>query len=560
MYRITDKTTLPWYYKVENDFPEPKNECTQCKEYMVRMRDGKALNTRVFIPNIEAPFNVLFTRNPYPANESLYEALYLPFVEQGYCVVIQDCRGTGKSEGLWEPFKNERNDGIDALNWLNDQVWVKAIGTFGRSYSGYTQWIVGDRLPNKVKTMFLEVYGINRYDQVYTNGVFREDIYTSWAFGNSGIDSKIPANQQYQMAIRQTPAENRDVNILGQKMPFYDDYLREINGNSAYWKNSIWQTLADIPAKISVPVTITDGWANHHLQGSLLGFSQLSPQIKQKSRLIVTPTDHVGQLTGDLDYQQTNYFGFMNLKANLDWFNHILCGSREVFSSKVYLMRGNEWIDYQPIEQQQKVYLADNHSLKLQVSPESCATFIYNPMHPVNWPGGNELLAWIIPGFTALPHGFVKSMPYKERTDTLKFTTSKYQQVAKIIGTIKVHLVVASNKKDTTFAVRLCEQTSQGYYINIKDGISSIVGRNGHSHSEYQPHTKVGLDIVLGDIAWKLHAGSRLVLLVSSSNFPMYAIHSNRAGMWSKHEVTNNPAQQEVFLGNASYLEIPTLV
>ena len=99
------------------------------------MRDGIKLATRIFEPNFDVPYEVLFTRNPYPANTKLLEALYIPFVEQGYCLIIQDCRGTGDSQGKWEPFKNERKDGIDSLKWLNQQGWIKSIATFGRSSS-----------------------------------------------------------------------------------------------------------------------------------------------------------------------------------------------------------------------------------------------------------------------------------------------------------------------------------------------------------------------------------------------------------------------------------------
>lgn len=557
MYQVTDKQALPWYQKVKQDFPPAKYQCDQNKEIMVPMHDGINLNTRLFIPNADGPYHVLFTRNPYPANEDLCEALYLPFVEQGYCVVIQDCRGTGKSQGIWEPFKNERQDGVDALNWLNEQEWVLDMATFGRSYSGYTQWIVGDMLPNKVKTMFLEVYGINRFDQVYTNGVFREDIYTSWAFGNSGVKSKIPSWKQYQMAIKDTPAENRDKDVLNQRLPFYDEYLREIEPTNDYWKKSLWQTLYDVPEKINVPVVVTDGWADHHLQGSLLGYKRLRPEIKNKSRLIVTPTDHIGNVTGDLDYQDINHFGFMNMRANLDWFNYILKDEKASLDSKVYLMGANRWINYEPTNKNSKYYLNIGQKLSVDASQTDSLSFRYDPTKPVSWPGGNELLAWIIPKFTDSPHGFVKTRPYVQRKDVLSFESQPFQETQVLNGTIRLHLRVSSSKVDTDFSARLCIKNSQGDYINIKDGISSIAGRNGIKNDSYHPDTPITLNYTLGDIAWQVNQGDCLVLLVSSSNFPMYTLHSNRAGLWSKQKITKNVADQTIFVGADSYIELP---
>ena len=48
---------------------------------------------------------------------------------RGYGYVVQTCRGTGKSEGHWEPNVNERPDGRDTLQWLNDQPWACLLYT-----------------------------------------------------------------------------------------------------------------------------------------------------------------------------------------------------------------------------------------------------------------------------------------------------------------------------------------------------------------------------------------------------------------------------------------------
>ena len=60
------------------------------------------------------------------------------------------CRGTGKSEGHWEPNTNERPDGRDTLQWLNDQPWAESIGYFGASYLALTGWAIADIVPPKV--------------------------------------------------------------------------------------------------------------------------------------------------------------------------------------------------------------------------------------------------------------------------------------------------------------------------------------------------------------------------------------------------------------------------
>ena len=44
----------------------------------------------------------------------------------------QDARGRFDSEGEWEPFINEANDGLDAVEWVAKQSWSTGkIGTSG---------------------------------------------------------------------------------------------------------------------------------------------------------------------------------------------------------------------------------------------------------------------------------------------------------------------------------------------------------------------------------------------------------------------------------------------
>ncbi|WP_189269877.1 CocE/NonD family hydrolase [Lacticaseibacillus paracasei] len=562
MYRVENPSVLPWYEKVTEDYPKARYYCDSIEEVQIEMRDGIKLNTRIFRPNRKEPFNVLFTRNPYPANEKAYEALYLPFVEQGYCLIIQDCRGTGKSEGKWEPFTHERDDGIDALTWIQNQEWIKTVGTFGRSYSAFTQWIVGDLLPSKVKTMILEVFGIDRYNQVYSNGMFREDIYTSWAFANSGVKSNLSTANQYQIALKHSPANSRDLKILNQSLPFYQDYLCETNPNSDYWKNSIWETLIEIPEKINVPVLVTDGWADHHLQGSLDGFRRLRPEIRKQSRIIVTPTDHIGNLTGSLNYPNSERFGFMNMRANLDWFNHMVKGNKDIFDSSFYLMRKGLWLDPEMRNiTSYKLNFSSIDSLSERNGKPGQTHFISDPTIPNTWPGGNELLAWITPGFTNQPHGFTNALPYSKTNQSIRFESDNFKKNEVFIGETTIGLMVASSATDTAFAVRLCEHTAEGYYINIKDGISSLSGRNNNYEQAYKPGTRVKLTINLGDIAWEIKEGSSLVVLVASGNFPMYAIHSNHAGQWSHQTLRKTIAQQTVFVGKGgSFLNLPLVV
>ncbi len=106
------------------------------------MRDGTVLRANVFRPVGEGPFPVLVTRHPY--GKDLFESGYLDFkalVRAGYIVVSQDTRGRFTSDGEWAPWKHEREDGYDTVEWAASLPGSNGrVGMFGGSYLGSTQW------------------------------------------------------------------------------------------------------------------------------------------------------------------------------------------------------------------------------------------------------------------------------------------------------------------------------------------------------------------------------------------------------------------------------------
>ena len=84
-------------------------------------------------------------RTPYDKNfyrERTAESGMFPyfFAEQGYVVVIQDCRGRFESEGTYVVSAADSRDGDDAITWAALQPWSNGcVGTYGCSYSGENQ-------------------------------------------------------------------------------------------------------------------------------------------------------------------------------------------------------------------------------------------------------------------------------------------------------------------------------------------------------------------------------------------------------------------------------------
>ena len=121
----------------------------------VPMRDGVVLKAHVWHPAGGERVPVLITRTPYGRGE---DATGPDFVRQatarGYAVVVQDVRGRYGSEGEYEPYRHEGQDGYDTIEWAAHQPWSNGeVGTFGLSYPGAVQWLAAVERPPSLKAM-----------------------------------------------------------------------------------------------------------------------------------------------------------------------------------------------------------------------------------------------------------------------------------------------------------------------------------------------------------------------------------------------------------------------
>src|SRR4030095_5239598 len=105
------------------------------------MRDGVKLYADIYRPQREGKFPVLVVRTPYGVQRDGMHESKVGFAQQGYAVVVQDVRGRYQSEGKWERFRSEAEDGYDTIQWAAAQPWSNGkVGTEGGSYLGHVQW------------------------------------------------------------------------------------------------------------------------------------------------------------------------------------------------------------------------------------------------------------------------------------------------------------------------------------------------------------------------------------------------------------------------------------
>lgn len=115
------------------------------RDVAIPMRDGVALRADIYRHAGGGALSVLVFRTPYGKhNAAQSDRIHLKAVEGGYAVVMQDVRGRYASDGIFEPYRHEGEDGYDTIEWAGAQSWSNGrIGTYGLSYPGAVQWLAG---------------------------------------------------------------------------------------------------------------------------------------------------------------------------------------------------------------------------------------------------------------------------------------------------------------------------------------------------------------------------------------------------------------------------------
>ena len=505
-------------------------------EDWVACRDGVKLLAFWYRPPGEGPWPAIVQRSCYPQTEQVYRLHGRELAKRGIAYLCQWCRGTGGSEGVWEPNVNEPDDGADFLRWVDSLPWVGSMGYWGCSYLAATGWTVTGQLPPKMRSLLLSHYGTERFTSAYESGLFRHDILTAWAMGNAGrtIDA------DYLESCRYRPHKEVDTALWGGELPWYRDWVTNTRPTDPYWHQGFWNFMAQAPRKLKLPVCVVEGWYDHHLGSALKTFQNLSPQAAAHSKLIVGCWNHgfqpcaQGKLQEHLENDQ--------VRQMLSWFEETLLKGqlprREVDWYVIGEDAWRSWEDYpQPGEEMSLALNAAGKTLEDTPGESARVSYRYDPENPVMSHGAESLLS------TFQEVGSLLQPEPDWRPDVVSFLSRPLEEPLTLLGEIRVELYVKSTAPDTAFTAKLMEVTPQGEAYNIRGSIATLAFQEPYTPGEVRKVT-----ISMWAVAYQVQAGCRLRLDLSSSDFPQYAIHPNKAGIWSEQESTT-PAIQTILTG-----------
>jgi len=504
---------------------------------MVPMADGVRLATDVWLPAGPGPFPVILVRTPYHRKDSGP----FSYVQDGYGLVVQDCRGKWDSEGVFTPLADEARDGQDTVAWIADQRWCNGrIGTLGGSYLGFVQIPAAAGGHEALRCMV---------PQVTSASYFRH-----WARydGCPALCNALVWNLTHSVC-RTKPSGSHftwdelfrldTLDAIFDRVGYENETLRKWAAHDQY--DDYWEGIDQFPmhGNIKAAGCHMGGWFDHHLQGQCETYMRIRDlgaggAARQGQRLIIGPWGHstfgatgeAHRSYGDWDFSpaadvpvQTfeRRFLDLHLRDRDD-------GLTEEPPVRVFLMGANHWADLAdwppPDADTQDWFLRSAGHADTQTGPGTLSRespgpeppdrYEYDPNDPMPTRGG--------PAFQGLEHrGPLDQRPLFDRSDFLYYRSEPLPEPLTVVGNIKLDLWVTSNALDTDFIARLCVVETSGAVTCFSYGSLRCKYRDGWSEQKpLEPGEPTQIHIQMGHTAYEFPAGSRIALIVTSSCFP----------------------------------------
>jgi putative CocE/NonD family hydrolase len=542
--------------------PTAVGEITIELDVPVPMRDGTVLRADVFRPAQEGRFPVLLSRGPYDKS-FLWDGVldFKSAVRAGYVVINQDTRGRFASDGEWLPWKYEREDGYDTVEWAASLPYANGrVGMFAASYLGSTQWsaaIAG--APHLAAIAPMTTWsdpddglmfrggavelGLNLYwtllqslGQYPKAGLAPEEMFGKLMATMGDMDAMATRTYWQLPAAAQTAIIDSGQPDIGVARALADPSTLEESRVSTRYED------------IQVPALVLAGWYDIFLQGSLDSYTGMRTQGRT-ARLVVGPWEHTSFVGWPSGRVGEVAFGLGSLLPggraltdhHLGWYDHWL---KDVPATQdhesgvlLFVMGANEWrqeADW-PLERAQdtSLYLDEGSALTWDEpsADESGSAYTYDPADPVQTRGGHLVMS------SEYPAGPYDQRDTESRDDVLVFTTPTLEEDLEITGRVRATLFASTDGPSTDWVVRLCEVDAAGVSRNIADGITRVTTEPGRIDE---------VDIDLWSTSILIRAGHRLRVHVTSSNFPRWDRNLN-TGEPVTEGTTMRVAQQRIF-------------
>ncbi|HZT33676.1 MAG TPA: CocE/NonD family hydrolase [Bryobacteraceae bacterium] len=545
-----------WPAAAQVTFPAPRppsNDIRIENHVPVRMRDGVVLYADVYRPVKQGRYPVLVSRTPYSTERfpDAYAAAVF-FARRGYVFVFQDVRGRHESDGKWDPFRNEQEDGYDTVEWAAAQPWSNGkVGMEGASYLGFVQWQAAVKAPPHLVAIFPNLASTSIYhDTITFNGGFRLSLAFGWGpvrqesriMQNPGVHTMGDGIEElsFDKILWHLPLNDMQ-RLAGRNAQFYRDWLAHPDYDD-YWKPL---SVEDRFESIAIPVHTFGGWYDILAQGTLHGFEGMSHKGKttlarEQSKMVIGPWGHgATRKYGDIDFGEQAMVDAHALE--LHWYDYWLKGIDNGVPQdppvRLFVMGRNQWRAEKefPLSRAEyrKLYLhsggnANSERGDGQLSWNEPAAgahpdhYRYDPDLPVPSVGGSNCCG------TPTPAGPVDQRVVERRHDVLVYTSDYLAEELEVTGPLKLVLYASSDAPDTDFIAKLVDVYPDGRAINLAEGIVRARYRESLSRPRpLEPGKVYAFEIDMLATSNVFLKGHRIRVDVTSSHFPQFDRNPN---------------------------------
>lgn len=542
-----------------------------------QMRDGTTLRATVYGPAGQGPWPVLLARTPYGRDQPQLLTWLNPVetARRGFIVVVQDTRGRFASEGQWTPFRFDREDGYDSVEWAARLPGSNGrVGMYCASYLGSTQWAAALEQPPSLVAIAPSHTWADPLDGLFARGGALElGLALPW-------DLQMAAGHLLKLPLPDAERVRRLEELLDEldRLPTEGYWQLPVDQHPVLRREEVADigtlamlTDADVPSwsrvaggyeRVAVPSFHIAGWYDVFLQGTLDNYAAMAA-LGRPAQLVVGPWTHLEPFTDPVGEQS---FGIRGTRAGipahpegdlndrqLAWFRQYLEDGAPPDTEagppvRIFVMGRNAWRDeagWPPARARvERWFLGAGGALEREHATAGGTTqFAYDPGDPVPTLGGATVMA------SAYPPGSFDQARIEVRPDVCVFTSEPLQYDLEVTGRIRTILEAESSAPSTDWVARLCDVHPDGRSFNLCDGITRV-SRDADRRQR--------IEIDLWSTSNVFLAGHRVRVHVTSSNFPRWDRNLNTGRQDAADFAT---AQQRVHHTNdaASWIELPVI-
>ncbi len=479
----------------------------------------KFLNADLYSIDTNRPKPVILIQTPYNKNlfrrwESGNVQTPLIFDTLNYNFVIMDWRGFYSNKLQDTTGYNRGLDGYDAVEWIARQKWCNGkVGTWGGSALGMIQFLTAFENPPHLVCAAPFIKDIKTtYDDYYYGGVYRKE--------------------HTETLIRLGFMLNPSI-ILSHPS-----------------KDKLWELIekeSDKADLVKVPMLLATGWFDLFPGDVINAFDDLQrksdKEVRNLHKIIIGPWLHssMGKIQqGIKEYPEAEMEQDKLCKL---FFDYYLMNAKNGYPLKpkvtYFEMGTNQWLyadNWSDIQRRNDtLYLRKDGRLSdspppPEMGPEGIPpdTIVYDPRDPSPTFGGSRFNPFDF-SLKLGPQNIAQVV--ENRNDVLIYTSDYNNDGIYINGSVKIQLYVSSDRPDTDFGVRLTEVLQDGQSVILTQGIKRMRFRESLSEEKLMEKDSIYfVEIELEPLSVHLSSDSRLRIVVSSSNYPMFDVNPNNGG------------------------------